>query len=777
MSTINRNKNKTNKQEVFVYKDEVNDIGYDTDEIESSSSSSSCIDALMINTFFDPDEYWQSLEVAHKIVFGYGYLTWEWKEMIRSFLHPFIFVLGFKFLHLFNLDTTYLIIVLPKLTQGIIAAIGDYYLYKLAYSIFGKECARWTLICQLISWYTFVCIVRTYSNSIECVMFIVSLYYWPLTSMTPQKQHNPKISIALTTIAFLIRPTTAIMWLFLVPLYIYSNRSNPSKILKLIIFDIIPVGLLFLTLTVLLDYYFYEKLTFVPYNFLYFNVIKGVSNFYGTHPFHWYFTQGFPTIAFTNLPLFLFGVWKLYKSQQQQKQKQPSTENKLHLAYLVFWTIFCYSLLAHKEFRFILPILPLVMIYSGYFIVSTIRDQDEKSVHHKKGKKQKQHQYQEEEEDTTTIFSSISPQYLIRLPSNWIVFLLVLNLPMIVFFSNFHQRSPIDMMYYINSNINTSHNTNNSNQTSIHFLMSCHSTPFQSYIHNPNIELKLLECPPPLTEEDLKKDEVAQFYENPLQFLNDKYKSSSSISTSTTTKNEKISLPNYFIVRSDLIPKNGVTKNNQNNDFNHDIFENKTVLPPPPPPAPIPFHKHSTLTWYKDRAVKSENSINRQLQSKQSEIFEGVRVYFDGYTEHVSTVHLKKLVILNGGSHSHFFSATHVTHIRMDEYSLAMMKNVYEDEEDFEKSLFNPNESLLDYIDKKHLYNRYHQNYSPSIMTLATTSKTLISTKPNFKNNNNNPSVTDNNSIFRYLVPTPEPKKELDKTVVKEFPRAQSKNL
>lgn len=30
--------------------------------------------ALFVRTAFNPDEYWQSAEVAHRMVFGYGYL-------------------------------------------------------------------------------------------------------------------------------------------------------------------------------------------------------------------------------------------------------------------------------------------------------------------------------------------------------------------------------------------------------------------------------------------------------------------------------------------------------------------------------------------------------------------------------------------------------------------------------------------------------------------------------------------------------------------------------
>jgi phosphatidylinositol glycan class B len=40
------------------------------------------------------------------------------------------------------------------------------------------------------------------------------------------------------------------------------------------------------------DYLFYGELTFVPWNFVKFNVAHNISAFYGTHPFHWYLTQG-----------------------------------------------------------------------------------------------------------------------------------------------------------------------------------------------------------------------------------------------------------------------------------------------------------------------------------------------------------------------------------------------------------------------------------------------------------------------------------------------------
>lgn len=46
--------------------------------------------AVTTRTFFQPDEYFQALEPAHNIVFGYGHLTWEWLNLqpIRSIIYP-----------------------------------------------------------------------------------------------------------------------------------------------------------------------------------------------------------------------------------------------------------------------------------------------------------------------------------------------------------------------------------------------------------------------------------------------------------------------------------------------------------------------------------------------------------------------------------------------------------------------------------------------------------------------------------------------------------------
>ena len=68
--------------------------------------------ALLTKTFFQPDEYFQSLEVAHYIVFGYGHLTWEWlaPRPIRSILYPALNVPVYWLLKVAHLDHTILLV-------------------------------------------------------------------------------------------------------------------------------------------------------------------------------------------------------------------------------------------------------------------------------------------------------------------------------------------------------------------------------------------------------------------------------------------------------------------------------------------------------------------------------------------------------------------------------------------------------------------------------------------------------------------------------------------
>ena len=64
--------------------------------------------ALLTVTFFQPDEYFQALEPAHIIIFGYGHLTWEWRSRppIRSIFFPMLFTPVYWVLKIAGLDNS-----------------------------------------------------------------------------------------------------------------------------------------------------------------------------------------------------------------------------------------------------------------------------------------------------------------------------------------------------------------------------------------------------------------------------------------------------------------------------------------------------------------------------------------------------------------------------------------------------------------------------------------------------------------------------------------------
>lgn len=79
--------------------------------------------ALLTRSVFQPDEFFQSLEIAHNVVFGYGKLTWEWQPglAIRSIAYPALYIPVYWILRATSLDATGLLVcefpIIPNATS------------------------------------------------------------------------------------------------------------------------------------------------------------------------------------------------------------------------------------------------------------------------------------------------------------------------------------------------------------------------------------------------------------------------------------------------------------------------------------------------------------------------------------------------------------------------------------------------------------------------------------------------------------------------------------
>ena len=136
--------------------------------------------AFAVRTYFNADEFWQGPEVAHRVVFGYGHLTWEWQRGLRGYAHVAIFAGVYKLAALLGADTTFVIAWGPRVAQAAIAAVGDVYTHELARRWFrSASAARYATFCSLACWFNFFCGVRTFSNCLEAVLTAAALAHWP----------------------------------------------------------------------------------------------------------------------------------------------------------------------------------------------------------------------------------------------------------------------------------------------------------------------------------------------------------------------------------------------------------------------------------------------------------------------------------------------------------------------------------------------------------------------------------------------------------------------
>uniref|UniRef100_A0A3B5APD0 Mannosyltransferase n=1 Tax=Stegastes partitus TaxID=144197 RepID=A0A3B5APD0_9TELE len=415
------------------------------------------INCLLVQSSFVPDEYWQSVEVSHRMVFSYPSNT---SAGIRGFLYPLFFAFLYKILHLMNYDSVLLLIWLPRISQALLAAFADVKFFFLVQTLENREVAKWAFFCQMCSWFTWFCCTRTLTNSAETSITCLALFYFPLPG---SRSHSSRKYLALVALAVIIRPTALIVWF---PLIVYHFWHEDNK-LRLITHNYIPIGFV-------LSLMFPSQWTLVQWNFVKFNIIHSVADFYGSHPWHWYFTQGFAVVIGPHLPFFLHGC------------ALASRRYKILLAAVV-WTIVVYSLLPHKEFRFIYPVLPFCMVFCGT------------SLAHLKAWRRAA-----------------------------AAFLLVANLVPALYTGLVHQRGALDVMNHVQALCDAS-NVSAHLQPDVLFLMPCHSTPFYSHVHCP-LKMRFLECPPDLGEEGYF-EEAKRFFDDPVLWLRTSFPHKSSLPT------------------------------------------------------------------------------------------------------------------------------------------------------------------------------------------------------------------------------------------------------
>ncbi|KAL8714542.1 MAG: hypothetical protein Q9220_001490 [cf. Caloplaca sp. 1 TL-2023] len=529
------------------------------------------LNALSIQTLFQPDEYFQSLEPAWEIAFGANsgaWITWEWKNQLRSAIHPALFAGVYrlaaelsKWLRLTPEYHAELLLAAPKVAQAVIAALGDYYTWKLGQRVYGESSKEaWAALFLTVTnpWQWF-CSTRTLSNCLETTLTTVALHQWPwhwsITATGDEavdkyglredqkseqveelgkcvSEENEKVTgsrsmayrlcrcLLLAALACVLRPTNVLIWICLASFSLWKS-SESGRLTKIpwtnsnfwvqytsiahgpatrrerlcLLLEGAVCGLLVLAFSASVDWLYYQKWTFPPLRFLYFNLAQSLSVHYGRNDWHYYLSQGYPLLLTTFLPFALAGIYQALFPQDPHSSRTLLTITiQRQLATTALLVPFILSFISHKEVRFIYPLLPILHVLTS--------------------------------SPFETYFRPVLSSTPVRSPSRrttkllLLTLMLTINLFIAVFSTEFHQTAPLTILSYLRSRVPAQLTTA---PTTVAFLTPCHSTPWRSHFIHPSLKAWALTCEPPLhlppSQHSSYLDEADEFYQSPSHWL------------------------------------------------------------------------------------------------------------------------------------------------------------------------------------------------------------------------------------------------------------------
>ncbi len=308
---------------------------------------------ILITLFYSrgfswPDEIFQTLEPAHKFLYGNGSEIWEFGTKARSFLYPYI-ISFFLFLYYLFSNSTEGIYFYFRILVSLIFFIS---ILKIYFSfIKNKEESFFSTFLFIITiglmptlyYFGF----RTLTESISTAIIVYIVLELELNFNKLTRTNILFYSILLSSM-YGIRFQTGLFFILFYPLFclklIQSKKEN-------LVISFLFGAILGLVIYALTDFFAYKIPLISTYNYVYYNLVKKISLNFGTEP--WYFFLKLIYNDFSILLIFIFfGIFK-----------------SLKVFYSTIFGLFFYfvshSIISHKEPRFIFLIYP----FFGYFLL------------------------------------------------------------------------------------------------------------------------------------------------------------------------------------------------------------------------------------------------------------------------------------------------------------------------------------------------------------------------------------------------------------------------
>lgn len=241
---------------------------------------------------------------------------------------------------------------LQRLVRAILGLGNAGALYHLKGAVdtaYGKNAGRWYVLLQTSQFHLMFYASRTLPNMFAFGLTTIALRNLIMVKAvawkTPRSSKRRRLALYLLTVAGIIFRSEIAILLAMETLYLLvQQRISMTK-------EIIPAGIAGLVIglltTVSIDSFFWQQFPLWPeWVGFYYNTILGKASEWGTSPFHFYFLNALPRLLLNPLT---------YLICIPEALKGPISKDILipHVAFIAL-----YSLLPHKEWRFIIYTIP-----------------------------------------------------------------------------------------------------------------------------------------------------------------------------------------------------------------------------------------------------------------------------------------------------------------------------------------------------------------------------------------------------------------------------------
>lgn len=304
-----------------------------------------------------PDEIYQSFEPAHKLVFGYGIMPWEFISGARSWAMPALIAMVLKLTSLFGGHTPNVYISVVKLVFCAVSMIATFGVYRLS-QILSADSEKTALASAAAASVWALCAMALYfspramSENASAATIIWGLCW----ALDPKSSKRLIIAGAsLLGISVLFRLQAGVICVAVVTMLFAARKESPRW--QTVLFVLLAWAVFF----GLLDAATWHNAPNAKFGGLFhsvfvyvrFNIIEGQGAArWGSAPWQYYAKHLWATMPAITAVLLVGTVLAVKRS--------PG------LVLMSFAFIALHAIVAHKELRFLLPVLPVLCALTGY---------------------------------------------------------------------------------------------------------------------------------------------------------------------------------------------------------------------------------------------------------------------------------------------------------------------------------------------------------------------------------------------------------------------------